>query len=100
VAVHGINGIWGTLAVGLFGLRSLGLQYGGLFEGAGFRQLGIQALGVFSVVAFCLVSMGAVFKIIESFSGLRVSRDEELKGLDIEEHGMESYTGFQIFTTE
>jgi Amt family ammonium transporter len=100
VTVHGINGMWGTLSVGLFGLKSLGLEYGGLFEGAGFRQLGIQAMGTVVVALFCIVTMGIVFKIIDSFSGLRVSRDEELKGLDIEEHGMESYTGFQIFTTK
>jgi len=100
VPVHGLNGIWGTLAIGLFGQKALGLASDGLFYGGGFRQLGIQALGVFSVVAFVLIAMGIVFKLIDATIGLRVSREEELKGLDIGEHGMESYSGFQVFTTQ
>ena len=100
VPVHGFNGIWGTLAVGLFGRQSLGLAQDGLFYGGGLSQIGIQLLGVLSVVTFILVSMGIVFKVIDVTIGLRVSRDEELRGLDIGEHGMESYTGFQIFATK
>ncbi len=100
VAVHGFNGVWGTLSIGLFGRVSLGLANNGLFYGGGFIQLGIQALGCLSVVLFILVTMGIVFKLIDKSIGLRVSREEELKGLDIGEHGMESYAGFQIFTTE
>lgn len=100
VPVHGLNGIWGTLAIGLFGKKALGLANNGFFYGGGFTQLGIQALGVFAVVAFVLVAMGIVFKLINATVGLRVSREEELKGLDIGEHGMESYSGFQIFTTQ
>ncbi|MDD5613889.1 MAG: ammonium transporter [Candidatus Omnitrophica bacterium] len=100
VAVHGLNGIWGTLSIGLFGRAVLGLNHDGLFYGGGFKQLGIQALGCFSVVVFILIAMGIVFKIIDITIGLRVSREEELKGLDIGEHGMESYAGFQIFTTQ
>ena len=100
VPVHGLNGIWGTLAIGLFGQKALGLANNGLFYGGGFRQLGIQALGVISVAIFVLVAMGIIFKIIDKTIGLRVSRDEELKGLDIGEHGMESYSGFQVFTTQ
>ena len=100
VPVHGLNGIWGTLAIGLFGQKALGLANDGLFYGGGLTQLGIQALGVFSVVAFVVVAMGIVFKLIDMTVGLRVTREEELKGLDIGEHGMESYSGFQIFTTE
>ena len=100
VAVHGFNGIWGTLSIGLFGQKALGLVNNGLFYGGGLTQLGIQALGTFSVVVFVLVSMGIIFKIIDKVIGLRVSREEELKGLDIGEHGMESYSGFQIFTTQ
>lgn len=104
--VHGINGIWGTLAIGLFGRAGLGKAAGydkmldGLFYGGGFSQLGIQALGSLATVAFIVVSMGLVFKLIDGTIGLRVSRDEELKGLDIGEHGIESYAGFQVFTTE
>ncbi len=100
VAVHGLNGIWGTLAVGLFGQKILGAPNNGLFFGGGFLQLGIQALGTFSVVIFIVVSMWLVFKTIDAIFGLRVSEKEELQGLDLGEHGMESYSGFQIFLTE
>ena len=97
VAVHGFNGIWGTLAVGLFGQKTLGLSRDGLFYGGGFEQLKIQALGSFSVTLFCMIVMAIAFLIIKHTIGLRVSREEELRGLDIGEHGMESYSGFQIF---
>jgi ammonium transporter, Amt family len=100
VPVHGMNGIWGTLAIGFFGKESLGLAHNGLFYGGGLKQLGIQALGSLSVIIFIVISMGIVFKLIDVIIGLRVSREEELKGLDIGEHGMEAYGGFQIFTTE
>ena len=102
VPVHGMNGIWGTLAVGLFatpGLKMDGMT-AGLFYGGGFRQMGIQALGTFCGAAFALAAMGLVFLAIKKTVGLRVSRQEELRGLDIGEHGMESYAGFQIFVTE
>lgn len=97
--VHGINGIWGTLAVGLFGKEALGLSANGLLMGggmAGLKQLGVQALGVFSVAAFAFLGMGLIFLIINKTIGLRVNKEQELKGLDITEHGMESYHGFQI----
>ena len=100
VAVHGLNGIWGTLAIGLFGQKALGLPNNGLFYGGWFTQLGIQILGVISVVLFVITAMGFIFKLIDITIGLRVSREEELRGLDIGEHGLEAYAGFQIFTTE
>ena len=100
VPVHMMNGIWGTLAVGLFGRQALGLARDGLFHGGGWAQLGVQAIGVGAVVLFVLVSMTIIFKTIDKIMGLRVSREEELKGLDIGEHGMEAYSGFQIFTTQ
>lgn len=100
IAVHGLNGIWGTLAIGLFGQKALGLANDGLFYGGGFKQLGIQSLGVSVVAVFILLTMGILFKLIDITVGLRVSREEELRGLDIGEHGMESYSGFQIFTTQ
>ena len=100
VPVHAMNGVWGTLAVGLFGQTALGAPNNGLFYGGGVMQLGIQALGSFTVVAFVLASMWLVFKTIDALVGLRVSEVEELRGLDIGEHGMESYSGFQIFLTE
>lgn len=100
VAVHGINGIWGTLTVGLWGQAALGLSADGLFYGGGFAMLGIQALGTFSIIFFILAAMWLVFKTMKVLVGLRVSHEEELRGLDISEHGMESYSGFQIFLTE
>ena len=100
VPVHGFNGVWGTLAVGLFGRSILGSPQDGLFFGGGFGQLGIQALGALSVAIFVIGAMWLVFKTIDALVGLRVSEVEELRGLDIGEHGMESYSGFQIFTTE
>ncbi len=100
VPVHGFNGVWGTLAVGFFGQAALGAPKDGLFYGGGLLQLGVQALGTFTVVAFVIASMWLVFKTIDALVGLRVSEEEELRGLDIGEHGMESYSGFQIFLTE
>ncbi|MFH1541986.1 MAG: ammonium transporter [bacterium] len=98
--VHGINGIWGTLSIGFFGQKALGLANDGFFYGGGFSQLGIQLIGIASVAIFILISMGLVFKLIDYFVGLRVTREEELRGLDIGEHGLEAYAGFQVFTTQ
>jgi Amt family ammonium transporter len=98
--VHGVCGIFGTLAVGIFGSKALGAPLEGLFYGGGFGALGIQSLGVTACLGFTALSMFAVFKAIDAIVGLRVSHETELKGLDLEEHGMESYSGFQIFTTE
>jgi Amt family ammonium transporter len=92
VSVHGVCGAWGTLAVGLFHTD------GGLFYGGGIKQLGIQALGVGSAFAWAFGIGLVMFLIIKTTIGLRVSEEEELKGLDVGEHGMEAYSGFQIFT--
>jgi Amt family ammonium transporter len=97
--VHGACGVWGTLAVGIFGKQSLGLANNGLVYSGNPMQLGVQIIGSVSTVFFVLVSMWVVFKLIDVTVGLRVSREEELRGLDIGEHGMEAYGGFQIFTT-
>lgn len=99
VSVHGVCGAFGTLMVGFFAES----QYGGvdgLFFGGGFGLLGVQALGVIAVFAFVFLAALLLFTVIHKTVGLRVSRDEELKGLDLEEHGMESYTGFQIFLNQ
>ena len=98
--VHGLVGIWGTLAVGIFGQAGFGAPSDGLFFGGGFGQLGIQTLGVSACLAFTAIAMFIVFKGIQAVAGLRVSRETELRGLDLDEHGLESYSGFQIFTTE
>lgn len=84
VAVHCCNGIWGTIAVGLFSTQ------GGLFYGGGFRLLGVQLLGIVAVAAWTIVTMTVVFLIIKKTIGLRVSREEEIKGLDATEHNLPS----------
>lgn len=84
VGVHFANGVWGTLAVGLFATE------GGVFYGGGVHLLGVQALGVLSICAWTAVTMFIVFKIIKATVGLRVSKEEELIGLDSSEHGLPS----------
>lgn len=100
VPVHGLNGLFGTLLVGVFGQKVFGAPQDGLLFGGGFSQLGIQFLGVISVIAFVVFWMLITFKLIDKTLGLRVSAKDELQGLDLAEHGMESYSGFQIFITE
>ena len=99
VPVHGICGVWGTLCVGIFGKAALGLEHNGLVYGGNPTQLGIQLVGSAAAIAFVVLSMWGVFKLIDMTVGLRVSREEEMRGLDIGEHGMEAYGGFQIFST-
>ena len=100
ISVHGLCGIWGTIAVGLFGLQSLGAPGDGLFFGGGLQMLWVQILGTIACVGFVAVTMWIVFKLIALTVGIRVSRDAEFRGLDVREHGMESYSGFQIFITD
>ena len=97
--VHGICGIWGTLCVGIFGKEALGLAHNGFIYGGNPMQLGIQLVGSAASVVFVVLTMGIIFKLIDLTVGLRVSREEELRGLDIGEHGIEAYGGFQIFST-
>ena len=97
--VHGMCGVWGTLCVGIFGKASLGLANNGFIYGGNPMQLGIQMVGIVSTITFIIFGMGIVFKMINLTVGLRISREEELRGLDIGEHGMEAYGGFQIFST-
>ncbi len=99
VPVHAFNGMWGTIAVGIWGQKALGLPSDGLLHGGGFHQLGVQILGTVSCALFAMACMAVVFGLVKVFLGLRVSRKEEIRGLDIEEHGMEAYSDFQIFTT-
>ncbi|MDP3178205.1 MAG: ammonium transporter, partial [Spirochaetaceae bacterium] len=106
LSVHLVNGVFGTLAVGLFADKSVAAAIGtdssllsdGLFVGGGLRQLGIQALGVVAVAAFVFTVAIATWAIIKAAMGLRVTKEEELAGLDVGEHGMEAYSGFQIFS--
>lgn len=98
VSVHGICGVWGTLAVGLFGTTAIdsGLLSNGLLYG-GTSQIGIQALGVAAVFAFVFPVSLILFKLIQATMGLRVSEEAELEGLDISEHGNEAYADFQVY---
>lgn len=96
ISVHCVCGMWGTLAVGLFGSTN---QASGIFHGGGLRQLGIQVLGVTAVGAWVAITSGILFALLKRHGALRVGRHEELAGLDLTEHSTEAYSGFQIFTT-
>ncbi|REE80519.1 Amt family ammonium transporter [Lutibacter oceani] len=84
IAVHLICGVWGTLAVGIFG------------DLAGWAQLGYQAIGVVSIGVTCLISAYVIIKTLKSTVGIRVSSEEEQEGLDIHEHGMDAYPDFRL----
>ncbi len=98
VAVHFCNGLWGTIAVGLFATPDAPESaYTGLFYGGGFKLLGIQLLGIAAILAWTAVTMTITFLIIKATIGLRVTEEEEIEGLDIKEHGLPSaYAGFAI----
>ena len=106
VAVHMMNGIWGTLAVGLFATNTApgysiadasGNELVGLFYGGGFKLLGLQLLGFVAVAAWTVVTITIVFLVIKATIGLRASEEEEIVGLDVMEHGLASaYSGFSI----
>ena len=99
VAVHFCNGIWGTIAVGLFATTSApgNDTFFGLFYGGGFELLGKQLLGVLAVCGWTAVTITITFLIIKAIFGLRVSEEEEIVGLDVCEHGLTSaYAGFSI----
>ena len=96
VSVHMVNGMWGTIAVGLFSNGGDGVSTG-LFYGGGLSQLGIQLLGIVAVAAYVLVVMFLIFKLIDKTAGLRVPAEVEIDGLDMHEHGLVSaYAGFAI----
>lgn len=106
VAVHMMNGIWGTISVGLFATNTApgysiadasGTELTGLFYGGGFKLLGLQMIGFASVAAWTLVTITIVFLVIKATVGLRASQEEEIVGLDATEHGLASaYSGFSI----
>ena len=97
VAVHFCNGLWGTIAVGLFATTSApSCEINGLFYGGGVHRLVLQLTGVGSVLLWTGVTMFIVFKVIDKIFGLRVTDQEQLDGLDIHEHGMNAYYGFRI----
>ena len=96
VAVHMMNGIWGTIAVGLFATKTApDSEINGLFYGGGFHQLGLQCLAVLSVAAWTAVTITITFFVIKKTIGLRASVEEETRGLDVTEHGLaSSYADF------
>lgn len=96
VAVHMMNGIWGTLAVGLFATKTApACEINGLFYGGGFHQLGLQCLAVLAVAAWTAVTITITFFVIKKTIGLRASVEEETRGLDVTEHGLvSSYADF------
>ena len=106
VAVHCLNGIWGTIAVGLFATNTApgysiadaaGNELVGLFYGGGFKLLGIQLIGMLSTAAWTAVTITITFFAIKKIFGLRVTEEEEILGLDSTEHGLASaYSGFAI----
>ena len=106
VAVHCLNGVWGTIAVGLFATDAApgyaiadasGSTLTGLFYGGGFKLLSLQLLGFASVAAWTAVTITATFLLIRKIIGLRASKEEELVGLDRTEHGLPSaYAGFSM----
>ena len=99
VAVHMMNGIWGTIAVGLFATTSApgNDSVVGLFYGGGFHQLGLQLLGFITVAAWAAICITITFVVIRATVGLRVTEEEEIVGLDATEHGLPSaYAGFSL----
>ena len=101
VSVHCVNGVWGTLAVGLFAAPEA-LGYGntmvGLFYGGGFKYLGVQALGAGATCVWAFGTGLAIFYALKKLGILRVSEKTELKGLDVTEHGQDAYASFQFFS--
>jgi len=90
VPVHAFCGIWGTLSVGLFH------ETAGLLNGGGWGQLGIQALGIAAIIGWVVVTAGILFFGLKYAIGLRVSEAEEIAGLDIGEHRVNSYSGISL----
>ena len=84
VAVHGFNGAWGAIAVGLFDRTN------GLFYGGGFHQLIVQIIGVIAIAAYTFVVMSIIFKVLDKTMGLRVPAEVEIQGLDMHEHGLQN----------
>ena len=99
VGVHGLNGAFGTLAVGLFS-DGAGTEWKGLLTGGGFHGFGVQFIGMAITIAWVAVTMTIIFQVIKHTIGLRVSAEEEIAGLDVKEHGLASaYDGFFVQDT-
>jgi len=100
VAVHGLAGVWGTLATGIFALPALASNLatgsGGLLYTGSFRQLGVQALGILAVGAFTFTASFGALWVMKRTAGIRVAASVEQAGLDVSEHGMWGYPEFYI----
>ncbi|MBU1003898.1 MAG: ammonium transporter [Proteobacteria bacterium] len=99
ISVHGVCGAYGTIMVAFFAAPGFG-SITGIFYGGGYDQLITQLIGVGAVFVWAFGMGFIAFSLVKAVVGVRVSEEEELKGLDITEHGMESYSGFQIFSNE
>lgn len=97
VSVHGVCGLWGTIAVGLFATPNAPAGLSGLFYTGSWAQLGIQCIGVLAVGGYAIGIMCLTFWIIKKTNGLRCSAEDEIAGLDISEHGLPSaYPDFAV----
>ena len=93
-SVHGVVGVWGTVVIGLWGINGdTGI---GLFNGGGASQLGVQALGALAYAVWAVVLSFIVFGILKATMGLRVTKEVEIEGLDISEHGSIAYPGKRV----
>ncbi|MFC4269706.1 ammonium transporter [Polaribacter marinivivus] len=99
-SVHGVAGVWGTIVIGLWGINlgehADGTAIESLFAGGGFHQLGVQALGALAYAVWAVVLSFIVFGILKATMGLRVSKEVEIEGLDISEHGSIAYPGKRV----
>jgi Amt family ammonium transporter len=101
VAVHGVCGAWGAIAVGLFASPAVTEDGLGLFYGGGAALLGVQALGTVAIAAWTFATVGLLFFIVKKLNGLRVAREDEITGLDISEHGLtSSYADFMVASAD
>jgi Amt family ammonium transporter len=103
VSVHGVCGLFGTLSCGLFNAEAalgIGDANSGLFYGGGINQMISQLIGAGAAFVWAFGTGLLLFLLIKKTIGLRVTEEEELRGLDVGEHGMEAYAGFQIFNTQ
>ena len=90
-SVHGVVGVWGTIVIGLWGIDSEGGI--GIFNGGGYEQLVSQLIGALAYSVWAAAFAFLFFWIIQKTVGLRVTKEEEIEGLDIAEHGIRAYPG-------
>jgi Amt family ammonium transporter len=102
ISVHGVCGLWGLLSIGLFARYDdafLGREDAGLIYGGGIEQLAVQALMAVIILAWVSICTGILFFVLKKTIGLRVSREEEIEGLDVLEHGLQGYAADMAHTS-